>query len=375
MSFTIERVEYRDFRNMESYSLELDPRLTILVGPNAVGKTNCVEGIQLLTAGFSFKRAKNGDLVRAGCGQGRVGLHASGEKRALDLVYDIFPSKKLLSLNGKRRPAAEGRGLLPSIVFYPDELLVVKGSAGGRRDLFDDLGEQLNKTYATVVAAYKRAVFQRNNLLRAETLDENLLTAWTESLIRAGSALTTYRISLVARLSPYISRAYGNLAGGEEASLRYMSSFLSDGDDDGGLDVGGLNERFDRLEVETRFADRLRELRTTELRRCQTMVGPHLDDIRFIIDGKDARAFGSQGQQRTFVLAVKLAQVELIQEITGQFPVFLLDDVMSELDAARRSRLFDLVHDGMQTVVTTTNLAYFRPGELESAKAVTLGGL
>ena len=373
MSFTIDKVGYRDFRNMADFSLVPDPRLTILVGPNAAGKTNCVEGIQLLTTGSSFKHAKNTGLIREGAPSGRVALHASSEKRELDLAYDVFPSKKLLTLNGKHRPAAEGKGILPSIVFYPDELLIVKGGAAGRRALFDDLGVQLNKTYARAAEDYRRAVSQRNNLLKSEELPEDLFIAWTESLINAGAALLSFRLALIARLSGRISAAYARLADGEMVDISYLSTFLTETPGEGATETNPLDTLPDRGTIRDRLAAELSRQRAVEVRRGQTMVGPHLDDVLFRISGRDARSFGSQGQQRTLVLAVKLAQVELVREITGQYPVFLLDDVMSELDAGRRSRLFDLVNEGMQTVVTTTNLSYFRIAELDGAKVVDIG--
>jgi DNA replication and repair protein RecF len=372
MSFTVEHVVYRDFRNMGAYELEPGPALTVLVGPNAAGKTNCVEGLQLLTAGTSFRKASPAELVRRGAEKGSVSLVARSEKRVLDLAYDVFPSKKLLSVNGKRRPAAEGRGILPSILFYPDELMVVKGGAAGRRELVDDFGEQLNAGYARVGHDYRRALLQRNNLLKEAVRtgvapDEGLLEAWTESLVVAGAMLYRYRTALVARLAPLVARMYGELAGGEEAGVAYASAYAPD--------PAGFSADAATATGEVRAALRaaLGQAGPDERRRGQTLVGPHLDDVEFSIAGMAARQFASQGQQRTLVLACKLAQVELVRQMQGSYPLFLLDDVMSELDASRRGRLFDLIQGGMQTVVTTTNVEYFRAAELDLAKVVRLG--
>lgn len=382
MAFTITRVGYRDFRNTQEFVLEPGPRLTILVGPNAVGKTNCVEGIQILTAGASFRHVPPADLIRRGSERAQLRLYAEGEKRTLDVTYDIFPRKKLLSINGKRRPNAEGRGILPSILFYPDELMVVKGGAAERRELVDSFGVQLNAAYARIVSDYKRAMIQRNSLLKeaARTglpLDAGMFEAWTESLVSAGAMLYLYRTALLARLAPHVASAYAGLAAGEEAAMTYQTGY---GADPGAQLVDGLGytlggEAPARSEVEERLRARLAEVYGDEVRRCQTLAGPHLDDVVFAIGGLPARNFGSQGQQRTLVLALKLAQVALVHEMQGQYPVFLLDDVMSELDSGRRARLFDLVQGGMQTIVTTTNLEYFRPEELAEAKVVHLGEL
>ena len=382
MAFTITRVGYRDFRNMHEFVLEPGPRLTILVGSNAVGKTNCVEGVQILTAGASFRHVSPADLIQRGCERAQLRLYAEGEKRTLDVTYDIFPSKKLLSINGKRRPNTEGRGILPSILFYPDELMVVKGGASERRELIDSFGVQLNAAYAKIASDYKRAMIQRNSLLKdaARTglpLDKGMFDAWTESLVSAGSMLYLYRTALLARLAPHVAAAYAGLAGGEEASMTYQTSYGME-QAKKPLDEMGFaldSEAPSRSEVEERLRARLAEVYGDEVRRCQTLAGPHLDDVVLSIGGLPARNFGSQGQQRTLVLAIKLAQVSLVHEMKGQYPVFLLDDVMSELDSGRRARLFDLVQGGMQTIVTTTNLEYFRPEELDEAKVVHLGAL
>lgn len=369
MAFSIKSVGYRNFRNTEELVLEPGPCLTVFVGPNAVGKTNCVEGIQILTAGTSFRHVSPNDLIRRGTERAQLRMHVESDKRMLDIAYDIFPAKKLLSINGKRRPNGEGRGILPSILFYPDELMVVKGGAADRRSMMDDFGVQMNASYARVISDYGRALRQRNALYKdaarnGSKPDASMLVAWTESLVAAGTALFRYRLSLVARLAPHVARIYGELAGGEPAEMGYASSWFG---------PTNLEENPERGEVEERLRVALGSVAEEEARRCQTLAGPHLDDVTFTIAGLPARGFGSQGQQRSLVLAVKLAQVEVVHEMRGQYPVFLLDDVMSELDSNRRARLFDLVQGGMQTVVTTTNLEYFRPEELAEAQVIHLG--
>lgn len=369
MAFSIKRVGYRDFRNTEELVIEPGPRLTVLVGPNAAGKTNCVEGIQILTAGGSFRHVPPADMIRKGAERAQLRMHVESDKRMLDLAYDIFQTKKLLSINGKRRPNGEGRGILPSILFYPDELMVVKGGAADRRAMMDDFGVQMNASYAKVNSDYRRALRQRNMLYKeaARTgsgIDRTMLDAWTESLVAAGTALYRYRLSLVMRLAPHVARIYGELGAGEEAQMGYESLWFT------GREPG---ENPGRAEVEEQLRSALERVRAEEARRCQTLAGPHLDDVAFSIAGLPARNFGSQGQQRSLVLAVKLAQVEVVHEMQAQYPVFLLDDVMSELDSNRRARLFDLVQGGMQTVVTTTNLEYFRPEELVEARVIHLG--
>lgn len=366
MPLAVTRVGYRDFRNIESRVLEPARGLTVLVGPNAVGKTNCVEGMQLLCAATSFKHASPGELVRHGAACGGLSMRLEGEKRQIDVTCDIHPTRKLYKVNGKRRPVQGQVSDLPAVVFFPDELALVKGPAAGRRDLLDGFGSQLNESYAQVAHDYRRAVYQRNALFKQAAHagcapDAGLVEAWSASAANAGAVLFLYRQALLGRLAPHVVRIYSELAGGERAQVVYDSVWAQ-----------ALDAQSPRAEVQDALFGRLMADMAEQARRCATLAGPHLDDVAFKIGGTSARAYGSQGQQRSLVLALKLAQVELVFEMQGQYPLFLLDDVMSELDAHRRSRLLGLVGSGVQTVVTTTNLDYFSPSELACAKVVSL---
>ena len=360
MGLTVTQVEYRDFRNMESRTLRPDKGLTILVGPNAAGKTNSVEGIYLLTCGSTFRHTSSAaDMVREGAERARVSMRVEGEKRVVDVACDIVCGKKVISVNGKHRRAAAAAAVLPSVLFCPDDLLVVKGSAGGRRDLVDVMGAQLNETYARLSRDYARALTQRNVLLRDDLAGTDLFGVWTESLVRAGAMLALYRRSLLCRLTPHIVEAYETVAPGERVGVVYESAYAG--------------EAQTREDMEAALRAALAQAAPDEARRRVTLAGPHRDDVGLFIDGRSARLFGSQGQQRTLVLAIKLAQVRLVQELRETYPIFLLDDVMSELDARRRAALFDLIGTGVQTVVTTTNLDYFTASEQASSTVVEMG--
>lgn len=360
MSLVATRIEYVDFRNMERRALEPDAGLTVLVGPNAVGKTNCIEGVYLVTTGKSFRHTGSvADFVRQGASGCSVSVRVEGTKRVLDLRYEVSEGKKRLLVNDKSRRLSEGSRILPSVLFYPDDLMVIKGPASGRRALVDDMGCQLNEAYARVYRDYSRALTQRNALLRDDMARGELFDAWTESLVHAGSVLYLYRRQLLDRLTPHIRRAYGQIAPGEELGISYESSYAS-------ADMG-------RGQVEESLRSLLAQAHGEEVARRTTVYGPHKDDVEFSIDGRSARMFGSQGQQRSISLAEKIAHVNLVWEIREAYPIFLLDDVMSELDATRRQALFSLIHTGVQTIMTTTNLEYFTKPELERVKVVRMG--
>lgn len=349
-----------DYRNFSSFELALDPRITILVGRNAAGKTNLIEALQLLTSGRSFRRPRTSELVRDGCERGSIGLTLSGEGRELSIRCLLEKDSRTFQLNGKRVQPSGIRGILPSVLFCPDHLDMVKRSASVRRDALDEFGVQLSGRYAKLATSYDRIVTQRNSLLKDPTCAPDLLAAWDESLISTGSSLLVHRVSLLGRLRVRFREVYGTIAPGEEADLSYEASIG---------EVPDTREAASEL-----FRRALGESAEEERRRGFTLVGPHRDEIVFSIDGRPARTFASQGQQRSLVLAWKIAEVEVTRDILGKSPILLLDDVMSELDADRREAVVSFVMGGMQTVITTTNLGYFSDEVLDVAEVVRIGG-
>lgn len=367
MSIYATTLTVQNYRSFAEYELELDRGITVLVGHNAAGKTNLVEALQLLTAGQSFRRPAPRELVRDGAGVGAIKLALGGDGRRLDMACEIGERKRAFLRNGKKTTAAGIRGVLPSVLFCPDHLDMVKRSASVRRAALDDFGMQLNEQYARLAGAYERTVEQRNNLLKERMLDRGLLAAWDESLVASGAALMAHRMALLERVRAHFARVYAAIAPHECADVRYEASI--------GLGSGPVRAEVARPELEERFHAALAASREDELRRGITLVGPHRDELLFTIDGRPARGFGSQGQQRSVVLAWKIAEVEVTRDILGRPPLLLLDDVMSELDSERRASILEFIGDEIQTVITTTNLGYFGEDVLERSKVVRIGGI
>ena len=361
MGLLVTELALADFRSFERLGVALSPGVTVFVGPNAAGKTNTVEALQLLTSGQSFRRPTPSQLVRDGAESARIDARLEGDGRVLDARLDVVAGRRQFSRNGKRCQAADMPGELMSVLFSPDDLALVKRGASVRRDEIDDFGRQAHRGYANVLAAYLRSVEQRNRLLKDEFPDEGLIEAWDSSVSLGGATLLHARLRLFSRLADRVSEVYGRVSGGEELVCSY-SSTLGEG-------VEGLT----RDELRDLFYERLRAGRPDDLRRRQTCVGPHRDDVSFSIEGRDARSFGSQGQQRTVALAVKMAEVGLAEELLGSRPLLLLDDVMSELDESRREAVMSYVREGIQTVVTTTNLGYFSAELLDAAEVIRFG--
>lgn len=353
------------YRSFDGYRLSLDEGVTVLVGHNAAGKTNLIEALQLLTSGASFRHPAARELVREGEEGCALSLRLEGDGRVLDMGLTVRDGKRAFSRNGKRCPAAGVRGVLPSVLFCPDHLDMVKRSASVRRAALDDFGVQLNARYADLVSTYERTVGQRNALLKEPWCTRDMLGAWNESLAATGASLLVHRLSLLDRVRARLCGAYAQVAGGEAADVRYVSTIG---------DIPADAPRAEQREAaHAAFLSALDERADEELRRGLTLVGPHRDEIEFSIDGRAARAYASQGQQRTLVLAWKVAEVDVARDILGTAPLLLLDDVMSELDAERRAAFLALIGDDIQTVITTTNLGYFSGDVLDRARVVRVG--
>lgn len=363
MSLSIDRVYVRDFRSYEAFSIELDPCLTIIVGPNASGKTNLVEAIELLTRAASFRTSSWVEAIREGSeGNARLGLEATGGGRSFEVDLEISKaSRRVYRVNGKvRRAINQVASVIPCVVFTPEDLRLVKDAAEKRRAALDGLGSQLSPTYARLKTDYDKVLRQRNTILRDDSVSAGDLDLWTDRLIEVGSSLTTHRLRLFNRLEKAMDTTYSQLAGDGPLSSRYVPSWERDGVP---LSNDGIAETMRQHLALKRDAEKARRI---------SLSGPHRDDIVFKINEREARAYGSQGQQRTIALSWKLAEVAVITEIAAQKPILLLDDVMSELDEKRRHALAAFVGSVAQTVMTTTNIGYFEDSLLSRAKVISL---
>lgn len=363
MGLSVTHLRLRNFRSYECFDLDLDPNLTVIVGPNAVGKTNIVEALQLTTAAESFRRPQWAEVVRWGQPEARVELVARGEERLLETTLSVGASgKREYKINGKiRRRVADVTGVFPCVLFTPEDLRLIKDSADRRRSALDSLGVQLSPSYRSLKAEYERLVKQRNAQLRESSSNEDVFETVTDRLITVGASFMASRMRLFGRVKTRMSELYENLSAGEELTAHYLPSWSTSQQPE---------------VVEEELGSRLRHAfalcRTEEFSRGMTLIGPHRDDVHFEIGGRGARAFASQGQQRSVVLAWKLAEVSVVRDISGQAPLLLLDDVMSELDETRRDSLARFVGEAAQTVITTTNLGYFDDSMISRAKVVTL---
>lgn len=367
MTLHIQSLAFRDFRNYESLALDHLGKVTVLVGQNAIGKTNIIEGVQLLTALNSFRHATIEQLTRHGASSARLQAHVTDGNRELSMELTLEGHAKKYRLNGKPKRPADLKGLIPAVVFTPDDLDLVKGSMTRRRTALDALGSQVNKNYYVVRRDYEKVIRHKNQLLKDEAAPA-LVEAMNEMVITCGSQLACYRAALLARLAPHLVSTYAAIAGGRETlEMRYSPSWETED-----APTEPALPHFSRDEARTALSRALHERAGEEQARRRAVVGPHADRILFTLNGQDASLYGSQGQQRSIVLAYKLAEAAVIEELLDQKPVLLLDDVMSELDGARREALVHSMAEGSQTFVTTANLAYFDQGMLAKSDVIEL---
>jgi len=359
MPFTVETLSLSGFRSYKDAYLSFDPALTILHGPNAAGKTNIIEALQMLTVGESFRKPHRQDLINWEYSQASAIMRAIDENLQRDVSLTITEKSKTTTVNEKRiQSAFELSSALPCVVFNPDDLRIVKESSATRRKELDGLGSQLSATYARLVSEYKKIVSQRNKMLKDNQYGSPAFNAWTDRMIEVGLALAEKRISLLEHLEPQVIRFYLGLLG-------------QDGDTDSDLTMCYASS-WGQEKNETSFRGVLVQRKEDEIARRQSLVGPHRDDIIFEINGKLARNFASQGQQRSIALAWKLAQLVVIEDLCQTRPLLLLDDVMSELDQQRRLFLANMVGETTQTIITTAHIDYFEKDLVERAKVILI---
>ncbi len=343
--------------NLRAYAaleLDLEPGPQLVWGANAAGKTTLIEAVVLLATGRSHRTGADGELIRWGAdfvrvegvvveAAGRSGETPTPEPEGTRLEVSLqHGGRKKVAVNGvARRPSALADSLR-TVLFAPEEMLLVVGAPSARRAQLDGLAAPHSRTYASSLSTYSRALSQRNSLLRQireDGADRAQLAYWTEPLLEAGSAVVEARLRLLEILAAPLAAAHREIAPEEdELTLEYATNAPA-----------GRGES-----ARAALARRLAETAEKEIWNGTTLVGPHRDDLVFRLGGRDLSTFASRGQQRTAILALKLAELDLLTGLDGRAPLLLLDDVFSELDPLRRGHLVRRIAELPQTLVTTT---------------------
>jgi DNA replication and repair protein RecF len=357
----LNRLALENFRSYAAAELLPDERLTIVAGRNGAGKTNLLESVYVAITGRSHRAGADAELVRHGAAWGRVRLDLTtdgGEPARIELLIpgeQPGPEvRKRLLLNGVPRRSVTIGEVARAVLFRPEEMLLLVGSPSDRRRFLDSILAQRDRRVARDLVELGRVLTQRNALLRAIRREEATpdgLGFWDERLIVLGAAVTAARLQLVDELNERVAPLHAAVATGDEVGqavrLAYLDS-LKDAWDHAAADAEALVPAFRR---------RLVEVRQKELWNGVSLVGPQRDDLRVELAGRDVAEHASRGQQRTIILAMKLAETELLGEAGAPRPVVLLDDIFSELDAQRSERALALLLERGQVRVTMADLA------------------
>jgi DNA replication and repair protein RecF len=344
----------RNHRNYAQLDLVPGPGVNVFIGANGQGKTNLLEAVAMLALSSSPRARREVELVGPVAPASRIEaeIESAGKKLELAITLNVEGerARRVIEVDGARRRAFDLPGHFRVTLFWPDDLGLVKAGPEQRRRFLNQMLVQVEPGYARTLAGLKRVLEQRNSLLKrmaAGEGGEDVLEAWDEELIQLGTEIARARARAVDELMPEAARCHAGIAAGERLEIGYE----------------GPPENL-REAVHNSLPE--------DLRRGTTSIGPHRDDIRVLLDGKDARSYASQGQQRTAVVSLKLAEAALIARRAGERPVLLLDDVLSELDGERRAALLDEVAGEGQVIITSVEAGPFPPALISRAMVWTV---
>jgi DNA replication and repair protein RecF len=359
----LKSLSLKHFRNYTDQTVQFAAPKTIVVGNNAQGKSNLLEAVQLLATLRSHRVSRDRDLVQEGEAIGEIKAVCDRAQVPMELSIGLRSSgRRSLAINGANLTRhIEFLGQINAVLFSSLDLDLVRGSPDCRRDWLDSVLIQLEPIYSSLLQQYHQVLKQRNALLKAIRqgkvgFDPEQMALWDAQLATTGTRLTRRRSRLLLRLAPIADRWHQAISGGSEhLHLAYAPKFNF-------VDLQSVEE------IQAAFLLGLQSKTIAEQQQGTSLVGPHRDEVILTINQTPAREYGSQGQQRTLVLALKLAELELIESVIGETPLLLLDDVLAELDLHRQNQLLNAIQDRVQTIVTTTHLGSFDAQWLNSAQ-------
>ena len=337
----IKSLRLKNFRNYADEEFAFDGGLNVLYGRNAQGKTNCAEAVFYLCTGVSPRAKKDRQMIRTGEECARIAARAESRFGEVLLEADIYENKREIRINGGRIARnADLLGNINGVFFSPGELRLVQDGPEERRRFLNMSISQMSKNYYTALVRYNKILEQRNKLLKERdvSLIFETLPVWDAQLCRYAAEIVERREEYVAQLSPLAAEKHAFLTDGAEKLEIHADRHYGEG----------------REEIAARLAREFENNYEKDVRLGFTSCGPHRDDLKILIGGEEARVYGSQGQARTAALAIKLAEVEIFRALSGEYPVLILDDVMSELDLPRRRKLLEQIGD-VQTILTCTH--------------------
>ena len=386
----LKHLSLTNFRNFTRLDLDVPKQVVLLTGANAQGKTSVLEAIYFLAAFTSFQTHTDRQIVNFNEAKNSLAVarlvadyQKARSKHRLEVRLILEPTgingqrlRKEILLDNVKKSSNDAVGHFNAVVFVPQMSQILEGAPDDRRRYMNLALAQSTPAYARVLSEYNQALTQRNALLKAlseRSGSSDQLDVWDDTLSRLGSQLILWRIQAVQQIERLASRVHHELTHGSEIlRLAYEPAYdpLPKPNGQMGLKIDTVIDRsnLELNEIQDGYKARLKELRSEEIARGVTTIGPHRDDLRFLANSVDLGDYGSRGQIRTCLLALKLAEVNWMKERTGEWPVILLDEVMAELDLQRRADLLKYVGDSEQVLFTTTDLKLFTPEFAEKAE-------
>lgn len=344
-------LELNNYRNCEGLKLDFNSAKVLIIGKNAQGKTNILESIYFLSTLKSPRTSNNVELINFNSEQFSIEADVIKSETEISLEYSYNREKsKEIKINGVKSKPKDFKSVLKTVLFSTTDLLLLRGNPQDRRDWLDRAISQIYPAYDDRLSKYDKIRIQKNNFLKdvAKTgnFNETLLDVYNEQLVITGSNIIYLRKKFLKEIEKIATEKHRIISENENLKIDYDCSFLT-------------GEETEIDEIAEKFTSILQERKMEEVRRCQACVGPHRDDIIFYINGNEAVKFASQGQQRTIVLALKLSELDIITEKTGDEPILLLDDVLAELDDIRQNYLLKSINSTTQTIITSVDTILF----------------
>lgn len=379
----LEELQLKNFRNYSDVNLKFDRTAALFFGDNAQGKTNLLESIRYISSGKSHRVTNQDDLIGWGCEFALIRAQVNGHLIELELRPGNILKIKVDKAYCRKK--TDFISILPSVIFTPEDLKIIKDGPSNRRDLLDNILESIYPDYNSLKVQYQKILNQRNSLIKSisgtefsrgsiskEEINNPTLSAWDENLAKYGSEIMKKRHGLVSRIGPDFSRLmmefFPEIEAGifyiyswnrKSAELVYSETDMPDAFPDLSLCCGKSPQAVPSVEeIKQCFLSMLKQNLKKELSYRTTITGPHRDDFVILLNGKDIRSFGSQGQQRISAISLRLCEIEVIRESLKKDPVLLLDDILSELDFTREKIVLNLIKDKYQTFITTSNINY-----------------
>lgn len=359
----LEFIKVKQFRNYPQVTIDLNPSVNVFIGENAQGKTNLLEAIYVLAMAKSHRTPHDKELIQWGESYAKIEGRVNKNSGSIPLELTISGKGKKAKANHlERKRLSQYVGLCNVVMFAPEDLQLVKGSPSLRRRFLDIEIGQIQPVYLHSLSQYQKVLQQRNALLkqpnRSAPSSLAMLDILTEQLIDLGAELIERRFRFINKLRDWADQIHHSITNGREhLSIHYCSS------------VSEVSEDMDLSRIKEVLVAAFERIKGKELDRGLTLIGPHRDDLEFFVNGKSVQTFGSQGQQRTTALSLKLAEIELIAGEVGEYPLLLLDDVLSELDDLRQTHLLSTFKERVQTIVTTTNVSGIDHEMLKDARS------